>query len=133
MRKLQQSPEVSALACGLLQDGERALFLCRKSHLGIETVELPCVQVFRGENPVGKLVEEFRRQTGIDAQAHEIAFEKRHNAGSRKRRRTVPALAFKMSAKNSSAKPAPEFSGYRWLSPADLSKFRLARNAEWLR
>ena len=100
---------------------------------GVETVELPCVLLFKGENPVARLAEEYRRQTGIDAQVHEVLFEKKHNAGTRKRKCFVPALAFKITAKSASAKPSPEFSGYRWLSSADLGKHRLAKNCQWLR
>jgi len=133
MKKTLQTPQMVALACGLLQDGERALFLSRKNVLGLETVEIPCVPIFKGENPVAKISEEFKRQTGIDAQVHEIAFEKRHNVGTRKRRQIVPAMAFRMSAKSAAARPSHEFSGYRWLSATDLLKFKLARNAEWLR
>lgn len=134
MKKRNPSPPLpSALAAGLLQDSGRALFLVRKNPLGQETVEIPFVLLQKGENPVAAIASEFRRQAGIDAQAHEILFEKRHNAGTRKRKLFVPAFAFRMTAKNASCRPAPEFSGYRWLSPEDLLKHRLARNCEWLR
>ncbi|VVC01189.1 Uncharacterised protein [uncultured archaeon] len=122
----------SALACGLLEDGNRALFLCRKSLVGAETVELPCCLLQKGENPVAALATEFRRQTGIDGQVHDVLFEKRHNIGSKKRRLFVPALVFKVTAKNASVRAAPEFSGCRWISSEDLAKHRLARNCQWL-
>jgi hypothetical protein len=123
----------SALAAGLLEDNGRALFLLRTLPSGMQTVEMPCVLLLPGENPVARLGEEFRHQTGIDAQVHEILFEKRHNSGSRKRKIWIPALVFKVTAKNASAKPSAEFSGYRWIASNDLPKYKLARNAEWLR
>jgi len=135
MRKhIPSAQQPSSLAAGLLDDNGRALFLVRKNaSSGIETVELPCVLLLRGENPVARLAEEFRRQAGIDAQVHEILFEKRHNMGSRKRKVFIPALAFKVTAKNASAKPSGEYSGCKWIASADLVKYKLARNAEWLR
>ena len=122
----------SALACGLLEDNGRALFLARKNLLGLETVELPCVLIYPGEDPVARLASAFTQMTGIDAQVHEIAFQRRHNVGSKKRRQTVPALVFKVTAKNASAKPGPGFSGSRWISSADIGKHRLARICGWL-
>ena len=122
----------SALAAGLLEDNQRALFVCRKDALGVETVELPCVMLQKGENPVAALTAEFRRQTGIDAQVHDILFERRHNAGTRKRKAFVPVLVFKITAKSASARPAPEFSGCRWISSSDLAQHKRARNCLWL-
>lgn len=132
MRKQIQLPAPSALACGLLEDGERALFLCRKNKDGAETVELPCVLLFKGENPVARIAEEFRRQAGIDAQAHEVLFERRYNAGTRKRKLFIPVLVFKLTAKSHAAKPAAEFTGYKWLSSKDLAGQKRARNLLWL-
>ena len=132
MRRKIAVPAYSSLACGLLEDANRALFLCRKNAEGIETVELPCVLLKKGENPVAALASEFRRQTGIDAETHEILFEGKHNIGSRKRKAFVPALAFKMTAKRASCIPSAEFCGYRWLSREDLKNYRRGRNALWL-
>jgi len=125
-------PAPSALAVGMLEDGNRALFLCRVNTLGQETLELPCILLQKGENPVATVGAEFRRQTGIDAQVHEILFERRHNVGSKKRRVFVPVLVFKITAKGTSVRAAPEFSGYRWLERGDLAGKKLARNATWL-
>ena len=125
-------PAPAALAVGLLEDNNRGLFLCRKNTLGQETIELPCILLQKGENPVASLTSEFRRQTGIDAQVHEVLFERRHNAGTRKRKVFVPVLVFKVTAKSPSCHPAAEFSGYRWLERSDLKKFRLAKNCLWL-
>lgn len=132
MRKQIQAPAPAALACGLLEDGSRALFLCRKNRDGIETVELPCVLLFKGENQVARLTEEFRRQAGIDAQVHEVLFERRFNAGTRKRKAFIPVLVFKLTAKSHAAAPASEFTGYKWLTSGDLAGQRRARNLLWL-
>ena len=132
MSKSVPVPSPSALAAGLLEDNGRALFLVRKNPMGIETVELPYALLLRGENPVARLTDAFRQQTGIDAQVHDVLFERRHNIGTRKRRTFVPVLVFKITAKNASAKPAKEFSGCKWISSADLPKYKLARNCTWL-
>lgn len=122
-----------ALACGLLEDGNRALFLLRKDALGREALELPCALVFAGENPVFLLSAEFKRQTGIDGQVHAIIMEGRQNVGSRRERIFVPVLVFKVTSKSASAKQASEFSGYEWLERRELAGRRLGRNLEWLR
>jgi len=122
-----------ALTCGMLEDEGRILFLIRKDERGIERMELPCVLVLSGRSPVAEIKSEFARQTGIDAQMHEIILESKHNAGSRKRRYLVPCLVFKFTAKNMRAKPSGEFSGFKWLKIEDAKKERLGRNAEWVR
>ena len=120
-----------ALVCGLLEDNGRALFLKRIDKNKKETLELPCFSHFSGD-PIKQLAEDFLRQTGIDAEVRETAFETRHNAGSRRRKQWVPCLVFRMRAKSMSAKPSSEFAGYKWLSLNDAKKLRLARNAEWI-
>jgi ADP-ribose pyrophosphatase YjhB (NUDIX family) len=133
MRRSLPQPAPAALACGILEDGGRALFLSRKNAQGAETAELPCVFLQKGENPVAALASEFRRQAGIDGQVHEVLFESRHNAGSKRRKAWVPVLAFRVTAKNTAARPAPEFSGFSWIARNDLGKHRLARICAWLR
>lgn len=123
----------SAIAAGLLEDGERALFLARTDSLGRELLEIPCVEVAKGENPVAALASAFRQQAGIDAQVHEILFQRSHNAGSRKRKLWAPVLVFRVTAKSSVVRPSAEFCGYRWLAPKDMAGKRLSRKSEWLR
>ncbi|MFA6328529.1 MAG: NUDIX hydrolase [Candidatus Micrarchaeia archaeon] len=133
MRKHALPPMPSALAAGLLEDGERALFLARKNERGEELLEIPCVEVMAGENPVAALAAAFREQAGIDAEVHEILFERKHNAGTRKRRVRIPVLVFELTAKSHAVKPASGFCGYRWLAPADMGGKKLSRKTEWLR
>ncbi len=127
------TPLPKALACGMLEDDGRVLFLIRTDERGVERIELPCVLVPSGRSPVAEIKSEFIRQTGIDAQLHEIIFESKHNAGSRKRKSLVPCLVFKFSAKTMRAKPASEFSGFKWLKIFDAKKEKLTKNAEWMR
>jgi hypothetical protein len=127
------TPMLKCLACGMIEDGGRILFLKRKDRFGIERLEIPCVLVPSGRSPVAEIKAEFNRQTGLDAQIHEIIIESKHNAGSRRRRSWVPCLVFKFSAKNMRAKPAPEFSGFRWMKLEDVKKEKLSRNCEWIR
>jgi hypothetical protein len=133
MRKNAPPALPSALAAGLLEDGERALFLVRKNERGEEMLEIPCVEVMKGENPVAAINAAFRAQTGIDAQVHDILFQRAHNVGTRKRKARVPALVFKLTAKSHAVLPSGEFSGYRWLAPADMAGKKLSRKSEWLR
>ncbi len=132
MPKSTVVPQPSALAAGLLEDTGRVLFLVRKNLLGVESVELPCVFLIGGENPVTALASAFRQQTGIDAQVHEILFERRYNSGTRKRKHLIPVLVFKITAKSASAKPGSGFAGCKWIASNDLGKHRLARNCQWL-
>jgi len=132
-KTLTGAPMVKALACGMLEDNGRILFLLKRDQQGIERLQMPCVLVPSGRSPFAEIVSEFRRQTGIDGQVHEIVIESRHNAGSRRRRNMVPCLVFKVSARGRSAKPSAEFSGFRWLSLDDARKQKLSRELEWLR
>lgn len=108
--------------------------MVRKDASGAERIELPCILVPSGRSPFAEIREAFGRLTGIaDCQVHETVLEGRFNAGSRKRRQFVPCLAFKVTARNRTARPASEFSGFRWLSLEDALALRLSRNLEWLR
>ncbi|VVB98103.1 Uncharacterised protein [uncultured archaeon] len=124
-------PKPSVLAAGALEDNGRFLFIKRKNG-EMETVELPYAIIPQGSNPVAALTEVFLAQLGIDAQVHETIYETRHNAGSRKNKRWVPALVFRITAKSAFAKPAAGL-GYVWLSLDDARGKRLARNSEWMR
>jgi len=127
------TPIPKALACGMLEDGGRILFLLRRDERGIERLEMPCVLVPSGRSPFAEIRDGFRAMTGIDGEIHEVVMEGRHNAGSRKRRFRVPCLVFKVTAKERKAKIGPEYSGFRWLSPEDALRSRMGRNLEWLR
>lgn len=126
------TPLPKALACGMLEDGGRMLFLVRTGRNGIEKIELPCVLVRSGRSPFADIKEAFGNLTGIaDYEVHDIILEARHNAGSRKRKVWVPVLVFKVTARNRTTKPAEEFSGFRWLGLEDAKKERWGRNLEW--
>ena len=60
-----------------------------------ELLELPCMLVEKGRNPVAELKEAVMRKTAIDAQVHEPALEGKYNAGSRKKKKWIPALGFR--------------------------------------
>jgi hypothetical protein len=126
------TPMPKALACGILDDEGRVLFLGRTDERGIERIELPSVLVPSGRSPFAEIKTEFARQTGIDGQVHEIVLESRYNAGTRQRKVWVPCLVFKVTARERRAKPSNEFSGFRWLPLDEAKKQRLGRNAAWL-
>jgi len=132
-RRLIEHRMMKALACGMLEDRGRMLFLLQKDAQGIERIGLPCTDVYSGESPVHKLAAEFKRQTGIDAEICEIRMESKHNSGSRKRKNWVPCLVFSVKAKVAKAVPSGEFSGFKWLSLDDAKKMKLGRKAEWIR
>ncbi|MCK4319891.1 NUDIX hydrolase [Candidatus Micrarchaeota archaeon] len=125
------TPMVKALACGMLEDNDRVLFLKKIEH-GIERLELPCVLVPSGKDPVSLLVSAFKEQTGIDAELCDLLFERRHNAGTRRRKNWVPCLVFGFRAKKMSAKPSSGFSGFKWISLENARKQKLGRNTKWL-
>ena len=132
VRKLRERTFPKALACGLLRDNERILFLMSKDVHGIERIELPSVEIFAEEDPVQKLTEEFKRQTGIDAEILEIKMQKRYNAGSRRKKHRIPCMIFSMRAKNMNAKASSEFSGFKWLTMEKAKTMKLGRKAEWI-
>jgi hypothetical protein len=132
-RALTGTPIPKALACGMLEDEGRVLFLVRKDMNGAERLELPCTLVPSGRSPFADIKAEFERQTGIECQVHEIVKEGRYNSGSRKRRFTVPAIVFRISARTMRARPSAEFSGFKWLRMDDAKRARLSRNSEWLK
>lgn len=133
MRKVGTIPKPTALVCGMLEDNGRVLFLLKKDERGIECLEMPCILVYSGGNPLSDITNEFKRQTKIDGQVHESVLESRYNSGSRKRRQLIPVLVFKITAKNMTAKPADEFSGFKWLSFDSAKTQRLSRKLEWIR
>lgn len=120
-----------ALVCGMLEDRGRVLFLKRKDRQGTERLEMPCLLLYAGD-PVSQLTEAFREQTGIDGEVGEVVIETRYNAASRRRKRFIPCLVFRIRAKGMKANPAPQFSGYRWLSLEDAKEEKLSRNARWI-
>jgi len=130
--RLQMAPQIAALVCGVLEDNGRVLFLKRKDITGRESIELPCVLIMKGENPVAALTSAFRTRTGIDGQVHDVLFERQHNIGSRKRKKFVPVLCFRVTAKNMSARPPSEFTGFAWKTFDDARKEKKNRNSEWL-
>jgi len=56
MKQKIAAPLPAALACGMLLDGNRALFLVKKDEKGNETLSLPCTLIYAGENPAGAAV-----------------------------------------------------------------------------
>jgi hypothetical protein len=108
-----------AFACGMLKDGGRALFLLGKERFGRKRLLLPFVKIMGRADPVSEIKEAFAEQTGIDGQVHEVVFEGRYNAGSRKYKKWIPLLVFKISAKRMQAKPSDGFAGFKWLGIKD--------------
>ncbi len=131
-RPVQQRAIPVALACGILQDGERVLFLKQKDRQGVERIGFPFVMLFASQDPVKKMTEFFLQQTGIDGHVQDVRFQARHNVGSRKNKRLIPVLGFRVDAKDRRAKPAAGYSGYAWLTLDDACKQKLDRTSEWL-
>lgn len=116
-RKLVEYPK--AFACAMLKDGGRVLFLVGKEKYGRKRLVLPNVEIRGRRDPVAEIGKAFFEQAGIDGQVHEVIFEGRYNAGSRKYKKWIPLLVFKVSAKRMQAKPSSAFSGFRWLGIKD--------------
>ncbi len=132
-RTIRTPPKLSALVCAFFQDGARALFLEQKDERGITRLDLPSIIINEGEDPVSALAAYLRSTLAIDAQIHLICLRGKFNAGTRKRRRMIPALAFACSAKKIQPKIAPPYSGTVWLAAEDAFERKLGRNTEWLR
>lgn len=122
----------SAIACALLYDEKRVLFLLRKKHDGTDELTLPFVEAGAGENVVALLQAEFLRAAGIDAHVVGTEFTGRHNAGSRKNKGWINAIAFRLEAKSMRAAPAPEFSGFKWLAPENAKLMKKSKKIEWM-
>ena len=128
--RVHKVPGPQVLVAGVLEDRGRFLFITRKTEEA-ETLELPHAIIPQGANPVPALVEVFRSQLGIDAQVHDVINERKHNAGSRKRKRWIPALAFRVTTKKAHARTSSGL-GYAWLSIDEARTKKLAKNAEWI-
>ncbi len=129
--RMRAMPKPSVLVAGALEDNGRFLFVKRKSR-ETEALELPHIVMNQGSDPSSALSELFLSQLGIDAQVHEPIYETRHNSGSRKNKRFIPVLVFRITAKKAFAKPSGEL-GYAWFALEDARKKKLSRNAEWVR
>ncbi len=119
-QKLVEYPK--AFACAMLEDGGRVLFLVGKEKYGKKRLVLPFVKIEGRRDPVAEIGKAFFEQSGIDGQVHEPLFEGRYNAGSRKYKKWIPLLGFRVSAKKMKCAPSPEFVGFRWLSIKDAQK-----------
>lgn len=100
----------------MLEDGGRVLFLVGKERYGKNRLVLPFAEIWGRKDPVAELGAAFAEQAGVDGQVHEVIFEGRYNAGSRKYRKWIPLLVFRVTAKRMQCRPSSEFSGFKWAS-----------------
>ncbi len=122
----------SALVCALFEDNGRYFFLEKTDLAGKIQIELPCVLVNEGEDPVSSLSNYLRSSLSLDAQIHLISLRGSFNAGTRKRRHMIPVLAFKCTVKRMSVKLPAAYSGSLWLSAEASFEQKMGRNTEWL-
>ncbi len=132
-RTIRTPPKLSALVCAFFEDSGRALFLEKTDERGRKQIELPYILINEGEDPVGALTAYLRSSLSLDAQIHLIFLRGRYNAGTRKRRHLITALAFRCSAKKVQPKISAPYSGSVWLAAEDALSAKLGRNSEWLR
>lgn len=139
-RLIKTPPKLSALVCALFEDNGRYFFLEKTDERAKKAderarkqIELPCVLINEGEDPVSALSAHLRASLSLDPQIHLISLRGRYNAGSRKRRHLLPVLAFRCSAKRMQPKISAPYSSSRWLAAEDALKEKLGRNAEWLK
>jgi hypothetical protein len=132
MRGKIAPPQPVALACALLLDGKRALFLVRKRFDGKEEIGLPCIELMAGDNPAAAIGAELRRCTGIDGHVGAPVRNGKYNCGSRKRRAMIPAMAFEVEARNTKATPSAEYCGVKWLEFEMAEKCLIARKSAWM-
>ncbi len=132
-RTIRSPPKLSALVCALFEDKGRYFFLEKTDERGRVLLELPSLLVNEGEDPVAMLDAYVRSSFSLDPQIHLISLRGTFNAGSRKRRNLISALAFSCSAKKMQPKIPSAYSGSRWLTAEDALEKKLGRNSEWLR
>lgn len=132
-RTIRTPPKLSALVCAFFEDSGRALFLEKMDERGVVRLELPGLLINEGEDPVSALASFLRSTLSLDPQIHLIFLRGRYNAGTRKRRHLIPALAFRCSAKKVQPKIQAPYSGSVWLAAEDALSAKLGRTAEWLR
>lgn len=129
--RIRPIPKPQALIVGALNDNGRHLFITR-TFGDSEILSLPSITILQGSDPISALSDLFQKQFGIDAQVHEVIYQTSHNSGSRKKKRWIPVLVFRITTKSAFAKPAPG-TGFIWLSLEDARKRKLARESEWMR
>ena len=131
-REFKTRPVYSGAAVALVKDGEKILFLERIKAAGQLELVLPGCELEPRADPVASLVGAVRQQTGIDGQVMGVAREERVNVGSRKNRKMVPLLVFKVVAKSNRVSLGSGFAGFKWLFPIEARKRKLAKNALWV-
>jgi len=119
-----------ALICGILEEGDRMLFLKRKNEEGQEELELPHIFAGASADFVSQLTEAFRKQTDVKAEMGPLMAEGEYPLSEGK---TIPAMAFGMIAERKDVAPAPEFTGHEWLGLESAKKRRLSMALSWMK
>lgn len=132
-RRLAQIKKPSMLACALIEDGGRYLFLESKDIAGKSRFELPSVFVYAGEDPVSALQKAILEDCGIDAQVGHAIITGEYRAGSKRGRVLVPALGFTVSAKSYKAVISDRFVAYKWMGAKESLAVKLEKKSEWLK
>jgi hypothetical protein len=134
MRTAKGATTPKALICGMLERGDKMLFLVRKDGRGVERVEMPCVHGSTSTDPAGQLTEAFRKQTGIKAEMGNLRMEGRHNIGSKGKVVFVPVLVFEMSPDSPLVRPDPGKGIERceWMTMMEAKGRQLTDNGMWL-
>lgn len=134
LRRKDVPAEAKALLCGMLEDGEKMLFLVRKDGKGIERVEMPCVYGYTSTDPIGQLAEAFKKQTGVKAETGKVRMEGRHNIGTDSAPVWVPVLIFEMTPDEPLVKPDPGKGIERceWMTVMEAKSRQLTDNGMWL-
>jgi len=133
MRRQLLAVHPESLACALIEDGGRVLFLVSRSRDGREELSLPSILLKKGEDPVSSLAAAVRAQTGIDAHVQSPVLQGMFNSGSKRNRKLIAAIAFSVTSKSYSAKPGAGFTSAVWLKAEDAKAKRFSRASEWLR
>jgi hypothetical protein len=119
-----------ALVCGMLEQGEKALFLKRKDGEG-ESIEMPSVYGILSSDPVSQLAEAFKKQTGIKADVDRVILESRHEYEGAH----IPCLVFRMKPLQEGPlepEPGGAYSGFVWLALEDAKLRKHAPKGKWL-
>ena len=134
VRELKAARKPKAYAAGALCDGDRIFFLQKRTPEGKVELELPGTVVFEGDDPVFCVKAKMKQKAGIDCEVGAVVFEGKYNAGSKKHKAFVPAMAFECRAKDCTARPSAAYCGIKWVKKekTEIRKEKIARNSEWL-
>jgi hypothetical protein len=132
--KMAAAPGRKALICGMLERGDRMLFLIRKDAKGYERVEMPCVYGTTKADFVGQLAEAYKKQTNVKVVTGKLRIEGKHNVGTGAKPEYIPVLVFEMSPQDPLVRPdaGKGIERCEWMTVMEAKNRQLTDDGMWL-